>query len=600
MKKPSSFLSSLITCSGVALLLASSGIPTAKAEEKPTSPADMEWFREARFGMFIHWGLYSEAAGEWKGKKTGFGAEWIQERFAVPASEYMPLAKDWNPKNYNPAEWVRQIKAAGVRYICITSKHHDGFCLWPTKLNDDWNISITPYGQDLLKPLAEACRKEGVKFCLYHSVMDWHHPDWTGQSFNDLRKGTPDKERFKKEYLYPQLKELFTNYGEIGMLWLDGTWDKAWTSEDGKELEDYIRTLQPSVVINNRSGYKPPQPKYDFHIGNAYSYIFAGDYISPEGEIPPTGLPGIDWETCQTMQPPKNWGYNRNARFRSSPELLRELVDVTSKGGNLLLNIGPNAEGEIVPEASSRLKDFATWMAVNAESIHGTTASPFEHLPFDGRCTRKGGRLYLHVFDWPKNGTLTVPLTNRATRAFALAEPDRNLPFKITAAGLRISLPQNAPDPVVSVIAVDIEGDPKPLAPPRLVTKDKPAMVSSIWPGREEELSPTHITDANSKTIWAAKKEDRQATVTLDLGEDVAICEIRLSDAPYGRTKEFEVEAKTVNGWKKIAEGTSIGPNLHLSVDDLRTSSVRLNIKKASDTPTLAEFQVFTRDQDRK
>lgn len=426
----------------------------------------MAWFREARFGMFIHWGLYSELAGEWEGKRTHFGAEWIQEQFKIPASEYMPLAKNWNPKNYDPRAWVRQMKAAGIRYICITSKHHDGFCLWPTKLNSDWNIAVTPFGKDLLKPLAEACREEGVKFCLYHSVMDWHHPDWTGQSFNDQRTGKPDKERFKKEYLYPQLKELFTIYGEIGMIWLDGTWDKAWTSEDGKELEAYLRKLQPSLVINNRSGYKPPQPKYDFHVENAYSYIRAGDYISPEGEIPPTGLPGIDWESCQTMQPPKNWGYNRLAKFRAFPELLHELVDISSKGGNLLLNVGPNADGEIVPTAAERLEQFAAWMRVNAEAIHGTTASPFAKLPFNGRCTQKTGKLYLHVFDWPKDGKLVVPMSNPVKRAYLLA--DKNAPplnVKSSPVGAVVDLPNTAPDAVVSVVAVEIEETPSVIVP---------------------------------------------------------------------------------------------------------------------------------------
>ncbi len=425
----------------------------------------MSWFREARFGMFIHWGPYSRLAGEWEGKRTRFGAEWIQERFQIPASVYMPLAQKWNPSKYDARAWVRRIKAAGVRYICITTKHHDGFCLWPTKLNDDWNIAITPYGGDLLKPLADACREEGVKFCIYHSVMDWHHPDWPGQSFNDLRTGKPDKERFKKDYLFPQLKELFTGYGEIGMIWLDGTWDKAWNSEDGRELEAHLRKLQPSLVINNRSGYKPPQPEYGFAVGNAYSYTLAGDYISPEGEIPPTGLPGIDWETCQTMQPPKNWGYDRHAKFRPFPELLRELVDVSSKGGNLLLNIGPNADGEIVPSAADRLEQFAAWMKVNATAIHGTGASPFSKLPFKGRRTRKPGKLFLHVFEWPRDGRLLVPVSNKVSRAYMLADAGAT-PLAVSAspAGATVSLPAVAPDPVVSVVVVEIAGEPAVLS----------------------------------------------------------------------------------------------------------------------------------------
>ena len=260
----------------------------------------MEWFREARFGMFIHWGLYSQPAGEWKNQTVSGGAEWIQKYLSIPTSEYAQLTTTWNPTRYDPREWVRQMKAAGIRYICITSKHHDGFCLWPTRLNTDWNVSVTPGGKDLLKPLAEACHEAGIRFCLYHSVLDWHHPDLPARpTFNVSASSRREHTRYKQDYLYPQLRELFTNYSPISMVWLDGTWDSAWTSADGKELEQSIRSLQPDVVINNRSGYKPPQPDFDFEIENPYGYIFSGDYISPEGEVPPTGLPGIDWETCQ-------------------------------------------------------------------------------------------------------------------------------------------------------------------------------------------------------------------------------------------------------------------------------------------------------------
>lgn len=436
-----------------------SALPTPAASS-PSGDADMEWFREARFGMFIHWGLYSRLAGEWGDQTVSGGAEWIQKYLGIPSSQYSQLATTWNPTSYDTRDWVRRMKAAGVRYICITSKHHDGFCLWPTDANDDWNVRITPKGEDLLRPLADACREEGVVFCLYYSVLDWHHPDWPVRpAFNDYATGTPDKERYKQEYLYPQLRELFSRY-DIGMLWLDGTWDAGWTSEDGQQLEEFIRTLKPNVVLNNRSGYKPPQPDYDFHIDNAYSYIFAGDYISPEGEVPPTGLPGIDWETCQTMQLPNNWGYNRTVGFRPFVDLLRQLVDVASKGGNLLLNIGPNADGALLPQTAACLDKFASWMLVNSESIHGTTASPFDSLPFDGRCTLKPGRLYLHVFDWPTDGNLVVPIRNDVTRTYLLEDSTQTqLVIEATDRGVVVTLPQHAPNPIDSVVVLEFSGN---------------------------------------------------------------------------------------------------------------------------------------------
>jgi len=427
----------------------------------------MAWFRDAHFGMFIHWGLYSQLAGEWRDTTISGAAEWIQQILHIPSSGYAELTKSWNPQNYHATEWVQLMKAAGIKYVCITTKHHDGFCLWPTKMNDDWNIGKTPYGKDLLKPLAEACHAEGLQFCIYHSVMDWHHPDWPGRpQFNDYAKNPPDKTRFK-QYLYGQLDELFTNYGPVGMVWFDGTWDRdSWTSEDGKELEDYTRSLQHGVILNNRSGYLPPQRKFDFNIANSYGYIFAGDYISPEGEVPPTGLPGIDWETCQTMQLPNNWGYNRLVGFRPFTDLLHQLVDVTSKGGNLLLNIGPSADGEILPQARQCLEKFAGWMRVNAESIHGTRASPFPTLTFDGRCTQKDGKLYLHVFKWPSDAKLVLPVGNKIKRAYLLADTQReSLQMVSDSKGVVIKLPQAMPDPVDTVIAVEIEGTPEVILP---------------------------------------------------------------------------------------------------------------------------------------
>lgn len=431
-------------------------------EDSPELKAErMRWFDDARFGMFIHWGLYSQLGGEWREKHVTGGAEWIQKYLEIPSSQYMPLADSFDAPDFDAEAWVKAIANAGVRYICVTTKHHDGFCLWPTKLNDDWNITLTPFGRggrDPMKELSEACKRHGVTFCIYHSILDWHHAEWPGRpAFNDHAKGEPDKERFRI-YLYGQLRELFTNYGPIGMIWLDGSWDRQhWTSEDGRQLENFIRTLQPSVVINNRSGHLPPQPKFDFPIENAYSYVFAGDYISPEGEVPATGLPGIHWETCQTMQLPNNWGYSRIVGFRTFPDLLRQFIDVASKGGNLLLNIGPTGVGGIPPQALGCLEKFGVWMQTNNDAIYGTTASPFSDLPFDGRCTRKGQTLYFHVFQWPESGSITIPAENVVKRAWLLVDPEGSLETRTTANGIEIPVPESAPDPVATVIAVEMQ-----------------------------------------------------------------------------------------------------------------------------------------------
>ena len=564
-------------------------------ETPPAHDARMQWFRDAKFGMFIHWGLYSQLAGEWQGQSINGGAEWIQNYLNIPSSQYSPLARSWRPSQYDPREWVRLMKAAGIKYVCITTKHHDGFCLWPTKLNDDWNIGITPGGRDLLRPLADACHAEGLQFCIYHSVMDWHHADWPARpAFNDYAKGAPDKGRFKA-YLYGELKELFADYGPIGMVWFDGTWDRqAWTSADGKELEDYTRSLQPSVILDNRSGYLPPQRKLNIAIANSYGYVSAGDYISPEGEVPSTGLPGIDWETCQTMQLPNNWGYNRLVGFRPFKDLLRQLIDVASKGGNMLLNIGPTAEGEILPQARQCLEMFGSWMQVNGESIHGTTASPFEWLPFDGRCTQKPGKLFVHVFKWPENGRLTLPMTNPVNRAYLLARPDHDLAVTLTAKGCQVALPAVAPDAIASVVVVELSGPVALVPAPPNLAAGKAVTVSGEWKGREKELSKRHANDGDFETLWAgADEKARAGWVQIDLGREQAVAAALLDDHAYNRTRKYEVQALVAGQWKTLAAGTTIGSRKRETFAPVKAQVFRLNILEATDTPVVNEFQLF-------
>ena len=598
------WLIATLTLAGVNTIFAAEPVAddsTAFHETPQEHDARMQWFRDAKFGMFIHWGLYSQLAGEWQGQTVTGGAEWIQNYLNIPSSQYSPLAKTWNPSKYNAREWVRLMKAAGIKYICITTKHHDGFCLWPTKMNDDWNIGITPGGKDLLKPLADACHAEGLQFCIYHSVMDWHHPDWPNRpAFNDYAKGQPDKARFKN-YLYGELKELFANYGPIGMVWFDGTWDrKVWTSDDGKALEDYTRSLQPSVILDNRSGYVPPQRKLDIAVANSYGYVFAGDYISPEGEVPSTGLPGIDWETCQTMQLPNNWGYNRLVGFRPFKDLLQQLIDVTSKGGNMLLNIGPAADGQILPQARMCLEKFGAWMQVNGEAIHGTTASPFELLPFDGRCTQKPGKLYLHVFKWPGDGRLVVPMTNKVKRAYLLSAPDQNLGVTTTARGTGIALPAVAPDVIASVVVVEMEGPVALIPAPKNLALGKTVTVSGEWPGRPH-LKKEHINDGSTDTIWAGPENSRAGWAQIDLGAELEVNRAMVSEGlEYARCGKFTVQAQIGAEWKTVATGDGIGVRKDLSFAPVRARLFRLSVTADKPAgapdgePVLAEFQLFS------
>jgi alpha-L-fucosidase len=417
--------------------------------------ARMAWFREARFGMFIHWGVYSVPAGEWKTNRN-YG-EWFLEETKMPVSEYEKYAAQFNPVKFDARAWARMARDAGMKYLVITSKHHDGFGLFRSQLTD-WCIKGTPFKRDPLKELAEACKAEGIVFCFYHSIMDWHHPDWgTRRAWNDRAPATPPNMDRYVEFMKVQLKELVSGYGPLGILWFDGEWESPWTHERGLDLYNYVRGLQPNIIVNNRVG-KGRTGMQGMDQGKG-----VGDYGTPEQEIPPTGFgPGVDWESCMTMN--NHWGYNKNDQnWKSTRTLLRNLIDCASKGGNYLLNIGPTSEG-LFPEASvQRLAEMGSWMKVNGEAIYGTTASPFKKLTW-GKATQKPGKLYLHVFDWPQSGSLVVPIANGVSRAYLLASRGQALQSKKTEDGIVLQVPGTMPDDNATVVVLEITGAPEVLA----------------------------------------------------------------------------------------------------------------------------------------
>jgi alpha-L-fucosidase len=379
--------------------------PAQAADDDPVRDERMSWWRDARFGLFIHWGLYAIPAGE-HGGDTGHG-EWILETARIPVAEYERLAASFDPVRFDADEWVALAREAGMGYVVITSKHHDGFCLFDSA-HTEYDVMSTPFRRDVCAELAAACRRGGLRMCWYHSIMDWHHPDYLPRRSWETRSAAgADFERYVT-HLHGQVEELLTKYGEIGVMWFDGEWEPTWTHEHGVAMDDHCRRLQPSVIVNNRV-----DKGRGGMAGLTAEGGFRGDFGTPEQEIPAQGLPGVDWETCMTMN--DHWGYNRaDLRYKSVGALVRMLVDVASKGGNFLLNVGPRADGTFPPEAIERLRGIGRWMTVNGEAIHGTAASPFDPLPW-GRCTVKVGRdgapstLYLHVFDPPADGLLVLP-----------------------------------------------------------------------------------------------------------------------------------------------------------------------------------------------
>jgi alpha-L-fucosidase len=422
------------------------------AETQEQKDARMKWFREARFGMFIHWGLYSVPAGEWQGKDYDNAGEWLQYTAKIKPADYEPLQKQFNPVNFDAEKWVKIAKNAGMKYIVITSKHHEGFGMWPSA-QGTWNIGHTQFHRDPLKELAAACRKEGLKLCFYHSIMDWHHPDYLPRRPWDDRPTNGDSMDAYVAYMKAQLKELLTNYGPIGILWFDGEWENTWTHERGVDLYKYIRTLQPNIIVNNRVDTG--------RSGNGSAVKEnVGDYGTPEQTIPANGIPGTYWETCMTMN--NTWGYHDTDHNWKSPEtLIRNLVDIASKGGNYLLNVGPTSLGEIPPGSVDRLAAIGRWTKVNGEALYDTSASPFPKPLHWGRVTQRPGKLYLHVLD-PSQQILLPGLKTGISRVYELAHPATV--FEVTQSDLGPVVNLNGvvlPDKIDTVLVAQLEGETK-------------------------------------------------------------------------------------------------------------------------------------------
>lgn len=446
----------------LALMLALGLLPAVHAETPAQRDARMQWWREARLGMFVHFGLYSGAEGVWDGKKYGGGVEWIQNQAGVPAADYAARMRPlFNPRPGFAKEWARQAKAMGAQYVVFTSKHHEGFAMWDSKVTDFDAKDFT--GRDIFKEIVTALREEGLRVGVYFSVIDWHHPDFpyqnTGlphwmQHANNKALPDPNPARDMARYvdfMHKQVEEVVSQYGPIDVLWWD--WSSRQTQGESwraKELMALVRRFQPNIIMNNRLYYSPNVSGDNLGIFDTAK----GDFTTPEQNIPATGAPGVDWESCMTLN--GTWGFSEHdMAWKSAETLIRNTIDIASKGGNYLINAGPRADGSIPEAIQVRFAELGAWMKKYGESIYATTANPLGAVAW-GRITAKPGRLYLHVFTWPKDNKIVVPLKQAAAKAYMLADAGKQaLKCESSPEGVTITLQPGFENPYASVVVLE-------------------------------------------------------------------------------------------------------------------------------------------------
>ena len=432
-------------------------------QTKEQRNARMAWWREAKFGMFIHFGLFSEAGGYWQGKPVGNLGEWMMKIAHISVADYATLATTFNPVQFNADQWAALAKSSGMKYIVITAKHHEGFAMYHTRLDKFNIVDATPFKRDVIKEMSDACTRQGLKFGIYYSQdQDWHH---AGGGLSGAKIWDPaqvgDKTQYVRDVDVPQVKELLTNYGPVAEFW----WDCYGLNKEQADILLPLLAMQPKMLVNDRLG------------GNV-----RGDFGTPEGHIP-EGVERDDWETCMTFN--DTWGYKKDDHNWKSPEtLIHQLVDIVSKNGNYLLNVGPDGQGEIPAASVERLRAVGKWVTVNGESIYGAQPTifgpelggpsptkkdaqgrPVFVTAWKWRCTVKpaaagsgqASKVFIHLFVWPGETFTLAHMKSQVTKAYLLANPHKTLlTIRQNGADLTVSrLPDKAPDPIDTVLCLE-------------------------------------------------------------------------------------------------------------------------------------------------
>jgi alpha-L-fucosidase len=487
----------------------------------------------------------------------------------VPIEEYDNLYKQFNPTKFNADQWVAIAKSTGMKYIVLTTKHHDGFCMWDTK-QTDYNIMHSPFGRDVCKELSEACKKQGIRFCTYHSVTDWHHPAHPyGSPGGKTRKPTADIEAYT-QYLRAQVKELITNYGPLGIMWFDVP--QGFDRARGQALDDYVYSLQPDIIINNRSGAP-------------------GDYDTPEQRV---GGFKMDrpWETCMTIC--RQWSWKPDDTMKSLEQCLHALISCAGGDGNLLFNVGPMPTGEIEPRQVARLAEMGQWMARNGQSIYGTRGGPWKPGKW-GASTRKGNTIYMHVFQWPEKG-LVLPAIEKRRIVSAKLMGGGEAPVQQTVDGVAIDVPAALRQPIDTIVELTLDGPaidiPAVGVGVASLTTGKQATASNVFQ-KSGGYAAKMAVDGDSDSRWATDGGTKSAWLEVDLGKDQTFDRAAINEAFAGRVKSFELQYKAGNEWKTFCKGTTLGENWEQRFEPVTARVVRLNILEATQGPTINEFELY-------
>ena len=558
------------------------GVGAVRAAEDPktiTAEAIRKW-QGMRFGMFIHWGPVSL-----KGTEIG----WSRGR-QVPKGEYDQLYKKFNPVKFDADEWVGVAAEAGMKYMVITSKHHDGFCLWPSKYTD-YHIGNSPFQRDVIKELSQACKKGGLQFSTYYSICDWHHGDYPLDSPGGRgKKATHNMPRYF-QYVKNQTREILANYGPLGVMWFDGEWEKPWTRAYGKELYEVLKKTQPTLVINNRVA----KGRHGMAGTTKQDAGHAGDYDTPEQRVG-----GFNrkrpWETCMTIC--RQWAWKPKDRMKSLQQCMQTLLRVVGGDGNLLFNVGPMPDGRIEPRQAERLKEMGQWLAKYGQGVYGTRGGPFMPGTW-GAATAKGDKVYLFVMNWPREGPLRLPpIGMKITTAKALTGGAATV--EQDAKGITVALPPAQRQEIATVIELTVSGRALDIPPAPVVVRSgsaafgKKASASNVY-RRSREYGPGKAFDDDPETRWATDTGTRTAWLAVDLGKLTRINRVTIDECVrFGpRVRKFELQYGDGGEWKVALGGMKIGRNYAMKLAPVTASHFRLNILDAADGPTIWELRLF-------